>query len=158
MPQPPAPADVVRAVADGVSRLIAGDLTEQEKPAHLDQLAGWYAEHTDVRHPFAPMGDEPLRTRGELRRHFADGPGRARGVDRCAAVGHVHETADPEVVVFEFSYVGAVEGRPFTLPCLFVTRVREGVIVESHDYLDHLGTARTFGGRNALAAALAAGS
>jgi uncharacterized protein len=156
VPQPSAPADVVRAVADGVSRLIAGNLTEQEKEAELDHLASLYAERTDVRHPFAPMGDTPLRSRAELRRHFAAGP--PRTADRYAAVGQVHETADPEVVIFEFSYVGSADGRPFKVPCIFVTRVRDGVIVESRDYVDHLGGARAFGRLNDLATALAAGS
>lgn len=54
MPQPPEPASVVRAVAAGVSRLIAGQLTEPEQQAQLDHLANLYAEHTDVRRPFAP--------------------------------------------------------------------------------------------------------
>ncbi len=159
MSQPaPAPADVVRAVAAGVSRLIAGKLTEQEKQSQLDHLASLYAEHTDVRHPFAPMGDTPLRTRAELRRHFADGPAQARGAERFEPVGHVHETSDPEVVIFEFSYVGSASGRSFTVPCIFVTRVRDGVIVESHDYVDHVGLARAFGRLDNLATALAANS
>jgi ketosteroid isomerase-like protein len=158
VPQPSAPADVVRAVAEGVGRLIAGNLTEPEKQAQLDHLAGLYAEDTDVRHPFAPMGDTPLRTRAELRRHFAEGPARTQGADRFEPVGHIHQTADPEVVVFEFSYVGSAAGRPFTLPCIFVTRVRDGVIVESRDYTNHVGTARAFGRLDDLAAALAADS
>jgi ketosteroid isomerase-like protein len=156
--QPSTPADVVRAVAMGVSRLIAGNLTEREKQAQLDHLAGLYAEHTDVRHPFAPMGDTPLRTRAELRRHFADGPAQARGADRFEPVGQVHETADPEVVIFEFSYVGSTNGRAFTVPCVFVTRVRDGVIVESRDYVDHVGMARAFSRLDNLATALAADS
>jgi ketosteroid isomerase-like protein len=158
VPQPSAPADVVRAVAAGVSRLIAGNLTEREQQAQLDHLASLYAEHTDVRHPFAPTGDRPLRTRAELRRHFADGPAQTQGADRFEPVGHVHETADPEVVIFEFSYVGSANGRPFTVPCIFVTRVRDGVIVESRDYADHVGMARAFGRLDHLAAALAAGA
>jgi ketosteroid isomerase-like protein len=72
-------------------------------------------------------------------------------------VGQVHQTADPEVVIFEFSYVGSANGRPFTVPCIFVTRVRDGVIVESRDYADHVGMARAFGRLDQLAAALAAG-
>ncbi|MEO6090901.1 MAG: nuclear transport factor 2 family protein [Umezawaea sp.] len=158
MPQPSAPADVIRAVAAGVSRLITGNLTEEQEQAQLDHLAGMYAEHTDVRHPFAPTGDTPLRTRAELRRHFADGPARARGADRFEPVGEVHETADPEVVVFEFSYVGSVNGRPFEVPCVFVARVRDGVIVESRDYADHVAMARAFGRLDHLATALAAES
>ncbi|MEV8440163.1 nuclear transport factor 2 family protein [Actinosynnema sp. NPDC051121] len=152
----PSPAEVVRAVATGVSRLIAGDLTGAEREALLDHLAGLYAEQTDVRHPFSPLGDTPLRTRAELRRHFADGPGRARGADRFEAVGVVRETEDPELVVFEFDYVGSVGGSSFAVPCVFVTRVRDGVIVESRDYVDHVGMARAFGRLDDLAAALTA--
>ncbi|MEU4836814.1 nuclear transport factor 2 family protein [Nocardia testacea] len=155
MPHPSAPADVVRAVAAGVERLISGHLTEQERQAQLDDLAALYAEQTDVRHPFAPLGDKPLHSRAQLRSHFAEGPGRAPGVHRFEPVGRVHETADPEVVVYEFSYVGSAEDRPFSIPCLFVARVRDGRIVESRDYVDHVGMARAFGRLGDLAAALA---
>jgi ketosteroid isomerase-like protein len=156
MPRSTAPADVVRAVTTGVSRLLTGDLTEQQEQDELDALAGLYADHTDVRHPFAPLGDTPLRTRAELRRHFAGGPGSTTRADRFEAVGEVHGTADPEVVVYEFSYVGSVGGRAFSVPCIFVTRVRDGVIVESRDYLDHLGMARAFDRLGTLTTALAA--
>jgi len=158
VPQPTEPADVVRAVAAGVGRLITSHLTEPEEQAQLDDLAGLYAEQTDVRHPLAPMGDTPLRTRAELRRHFAGGPGPAPKAERFEAVGQVHPTADPEVVVYEFSYVGSVNGRSFSVPCIFVTRVRDGVIVESRDYVDHVGMARAFGRLGTLTDALAATS
>ena len=148
------PADVVRAVAAGVSNLVAGRLDAEQTEAQLDDLAALYAEHTDVRHPFAPLGDTPLRTRAELRRHFAGAP---RGLDRFEPVGSVHETSDPEVVVFEFGYEGSAGGRPFTIPCVFVVRVRDGVIVESRDYADHVAAARAFGAIDTLAAALTAG-
>lgn len=154
MPLTPTPADVIRSVAAGVSRLIAGQLTDEQKTAQLDELAGLYAERTDVQHPFAPLGDTPLRTRAELRQHFAEGPTRALGADRFDAVGQVHETSDPEVVIYEFSYLGSVNGHPFSVPCIFVARVRDGVIVESRDYADHLSLARAFGRIDSLAAAL----
>jgi uncharacterized protein len=154
--QPSTPEQVVRAVAAGVSALVAGRLTEQRKQAQLDALASLYAEHTDVRHPLAPLGDTPLRTRADLRRHFAEGPARTNGAERFEAVGRVVPTADPEVVIFEFSYVGSAYGRPFEVPCIFVTRVRDGVIVESRDYVDHVGVARAFGGLGKLATALTA--
>jgi uncharacterized protein len=149
------PEEVVRSVAAGVCALIAGGLTDQQKQAQVDQLANLYAEQTNVRHPLAPLGDTPLRTRDDLRRHFGEGP--VPTADRYAAVGQVHQTADPEVVVFEFSYVGSVNGRSFERPCIIVARVRDGVIVESRDYMDHIGFARVFGGLDKLAAALAAG-
>ena len=151
--EPATPAEVVRAVADGVSRLIAGRLTDAERRAQVESLAARYAEHTDVRHPFAPLGDCPLTTRAELRDHFA-ATARVEGVDRFEPVGHVHETADPEVVIFEFSYTGAAHGQPFAIPCLFVTRVRDGEIVESRDYADHIAQARAFGRLRDLVAAL----
>jgi uncharacterized protein len=155
MSSPATPAEVVRAVAAGVSRLVTGNLTGRELADQLDALAGRYAEETDVRHPFAPLGDEPLRTRAQLREHFARN-GRITGVERFEAQGQVHETADPEVVVFEFSYVGTVDGRPFAVPCVFVTRVRDGLIVESRDYAHHVGMARAFGRLGPLADALKA--
>lgn len=154
MSQPATPEHVVRAVAAGVSALVAGHLTEQERETQLDRLANLYAEHTDVRHPLAPLGDTPLRTRAELRRHFAEVPGPGQGIERFEAVGQVHQTSDPEVVVFEFCYMGSVNGRSFAVPCIFVTRVRDGVIIESRDYGDHVGLARVLGRLAGLATAL----
>jgi ketosteroid isomerase-like protein len=57
----------------------------------------------------------------------------------------VHRTADPEVVVTEFRYEGSAGGRPFSLPYIFVTRVRDGVITESRDYADEAAATRAFG-------------
>ena len=104
-----------------------------------------YAEQTDVRHPFDPLGGPALRSTDELREHFGigaepyDGPVlRRRPVNIT-----VHETADPEVIVAEFQYEGVVEetGKTFAYPAIFVMRVRDGKIVESRDYLDHLRSA-----------------
>ena len=139
------PADVVRAVAAGVSRLIAGGLSPAEREAQLDALAALYAAETDVRHPFHPHRMPPLRTRAELREHF----GRPRGDDpefeRFAPEGTiVHRTEDPEVVITEFAYEGSSGGREFSMPCIFVVRVRDGEIIESRDYADHAAAARAF--------------
>ncbi|WP_229831350.1 nuclear transport factor 2 family protein [Actinoplanes ianthinogenes] len=147
------PAEVVRAVTAGVGRLIAGNLSEADREAELDRLAALYAERTDVRHPLRPLGDTPLRTRAELRKHFAEGPGAARA-ERFEAVGEVRSTDDPEVVVYEFRYEVTVGDREFSLPCVFVTRVRDGEIVESRDYNDHIGMARAFNFLDSLAAQL----
>lgn len=134
------PAEVFHALVDAVPRLVLGDHSV------IDDLVGLYARRTHVVHPFAPFGIEPLTTRDDLRRHFLRDPASATGVERFEAVARVvHATADPEVVVAEFRYQGSVDGRPFDVPCIFVLRVRDGEIVESHDYLDHVGLARAFG-------------
>ncbi len=140
------PADVVHAVAAGVSRLVSGGLSPEQRERQLDDLANLYAEHTDVRHPLAPLGDTPLRTRAELRAHFANSGGRTAGPVQFEPTNAiVHVTADPELVIFEFNYAVEANGRTFELPCIFVVRVRNGQIVESRDYGDHIGLARTFG-------------
>jgi ketosteroid isomerase-like protein len=150
------PAEIVRAVCDGVSRLVSGSLDQAQREAQLDRLAALYAERTDVRHPFA-TSVPPLFTRADLRRHFAQAPTRADGVERFEPVGlRVHRTGDPEVVITEFRYEGSAGGRPVLIPNIFVTRVRDGVIIESRDYADHICAARAFGRLPALAAALAA--
>ncbi|MFI1992904.1 nuclear transport factor 2 family protein [Actinoplanes sp. NPDC020271] len=150
------PEETVRAVAAGVCRLMRGGLTAEEESAQLDELAAHYAEQTDVRHPFSLLGDPPLLSRAALREHFGRG-GQMNGVERYEVVDdRVHPTPDPEVVIFEFRYEGVLDGREFTIPCIFVVRVRHGEIVESRDYVDHVAGARAFGRLPGLAAALAA--
>ncbi len=93
----------------------------------------------------------------ELRQHFAGSPARIRGVERFEPVGTlVHETADPEVVAVEFRYEGSTQSRSFSLPCIFVVRVRVREIIESRDYSDHVAFAGAFGRLGGLAGALAA--
>jgi len=130
------PREVFADVIDGVEKLVGGD------PSQVDRLAALYAEQTDVRHPMAPLGDTPLRTREDLRRHFAAGPGGSPALAGFHATDiRVHETTDPEVIVAEFVY----RGEGFAVPCVFVMRVRDGLIVESRDYAAHLEFARISG-------------
>ncbi|WP_238008416.1 nuclear transport factor 2 family protein [Dactylosporangium sp. AC04546] len=120
-----------------------------------EELPGLYAEQTDVVHPFDPLRAPALRTRDELREHFRP-TGDVPRLLRHAANITVHETADPEVIVAEFEYRGTVEdtGEPFAIPGIFVMRVRDGEIVSSRDYFDHLTAARVRGRLDALVAAL----
>jgi ketosteroid isomerase-like protein len=150
------PENTVRAVTAGVCRLMRGGLTAAEETAQIDELAGCYAEHTDVRHPLSPYGDTPLTSRVAVREHFGAG-GPPSNVERYEVIDdHVFVTQDPEVVIFEFRYAGVIDGRAFTLPCIFVVRVRDGEIVESRDYVDHVGSARAFGHLPGLVAVLTA--
>jgi len=98
-----------------------------------------------------------LRTRDELRAHF--GPtGAGPELDRRAAGIVIHETAGPEVIVAEFEYRGTVvdTGKSFALPGIFVLRVRDGEIVSSRDYFDHVTAARVRGRLDALVDAVRA--
>jgi len=147
-PTPSSPQDVFLRLVHGVCA--------QDYRA-LPEL---YAERTDVRHPMWPGGTPPLTSRDDLRRHFG-----AAAAANDGAVARfqpenivVHETRDPEVIVAEFEYRGAVHatGEPFAIPCVFVMRVRDGQIVESRDYVDHLASARARGRLDHLIASLRA--
>jgi uncharacterized protein len=110
-----------------------------------DELPELYADQTCVEHPFSPLGNKPLRTHKELREHFSAGK-RVPPLRQEPANITVHETADPEVIVAEFEYRGTAEsGEPFRVPCIFVLRVRDGKIVASRDYIDHISSARRRG-------------
>ncbi len=139
MAAPRTPREVFLALVHGVA---AGRWAE---------LPGLYAESTHVVHPFDPLRAPALRTRDELREHFRPG-GPGPELHRRATGITIHETADPEVIVAGFEYRGTVAGtgEPFTLPGIFVLRVRDGEIVSSRDYFDHLTAARVRGGLDGL--------
>jgi ketosteroid isomerase-like protein len=139
------PQEVFRQLVDGVC---------ERRYADLPDL---YAEQTDVRHPMSPLGDKPLLTRDDLRKHFgAAATTVAPLIEFTAQNVIVHQTSDPEVIVAEFEYRGTVlaTGEAFTAPCIFVLRVRDGQIVESRDYVDHLTMARVRGQVDGLLAAI----
>jgi uncharacterized protein len=121
----------------------------------VEGLADLYAEEIDVVHPFDPLHGAPLRSRAELRermeRRAAAGPIPRRQVGNVV----IHETTDPEVIVAEFEYQGTGDdGEPYALPAIFVMRVRNGEIVSSRDYHDHLASAKAGGRLDQLFAAL----
>jgi ketosteroid isomerase-like protein len=114
----------------------------------LQALPALYAEQTDVRHPMSPYGAEPLLSRDALREHFGGTGPRVADVVRFQPDNvRIHQTQDPEVIVAEFDYAGTViaTGEPFRVPCVFILRVRDGLIVESRDYIDHLAMAKARG-------------
>jgi ketosteroid isomerase-like protein len=130
----PTPTEVFHRLVSGVAE------------RRWEELALLYAEETDVTHPFHPDRPPAMRTREELRAHFT----RDRGEPdlRFAPTNvTVHETTDPEVIVAEFEYAGTVvdTGAAFTVPGVFVMRIRDGEIVESRDYFDHLPVDRALG-------------
>jgi len=145
MAQPRSPREVFLALVNGIA---AGD------PDGLPEL---YAEQIDVVHPFDPLRGAPYRSREEIRKGMerlrVAGPRPRRRVGNVT----IHETTDPEVIVAEFEYQGASDaGEPYALPAIFVMRVRDGQIVSSRDYHDHLASARASGRLGELVTTLAA--
>jgi len=111
-----------------------------------DGLADLYAEDAVVDQPFAlPPAPPHLEGREIIRSHFAAaGKGPLRLKARNVVV---HETADPEVIVAEFDYdvEDTGTGRNATLANLQVLRIRDGLIVSTRDYHDHVGLALLMG-------------
>jgi ketosteroid isomerase-like protein len=118
---------------------------------HFDDVVKLYAEKTDISHPFDPLHGERLTSRAQLAEHFSRRPVRKTLEARPSNI-KVHETSDPEVIVAEFAYAGTnlETGKAFSYKCIFVMRVRDGEIVESRDYVDHLGSAEARGGLASL--------
>lgn len=143
MGQPLSPHEVFHALVNGVA------------DGRWDELPSLYAEQTHVVHPFDPLRGPALRTRDELREHFRP-TGAGPRLDRRAANITIHETTDPEVIIAEFEYQGTVveTGEPFALPGIFVLRVRDGEIVSSRDYFDHVTAAGIRGQLDTVVAAV----
>ena len=143
MAQSRTPSEVFLALVNGVAE------------GRWEELPGLYAEQTDVVHPFDPLRAPALRTRTELREHFTPAGATPRP-DRRVANVTIHQTTDPEVIVAEFEYQGtdAGTGEEYAVPGIFVLRVRNGEIVSSRDYFDHLAAARARGQLGALIAAV----
>ena len=133
---PASPTEVMHALIDGV--------TGQK----WDALPPLYAEDTVVEHPMNKPEPTVMHGREALRRHF-DGA-RDLPMDMSAHNVVVHQTADPEVVIGEFDYHVRPHdpaGKEFLMRNIFVLTVRDGLIVNSRDYSDHLAFAA---GMNAL--------
>ncbi|MFC1415544.1 nuclear transport factor 2 family protein [Streptacidiphilus cavernicola] len=118
-------------------------------------IAELYAEDADVEVVFAPVPPRRVHGRAELRERFVE-LGGGDAIRLNAEDVHVHATDDPEVVIAEFVYQGLfpATGRSFRTANIQVLRVRDGLIVETRDYHDHLALAVAGGGADRLLAAL----
>jgi uncharacterized protein len=119
-----------------------------------DQLADLYADEVLVEQPFGGLAPTRLEGKAAVHERFttaADGRFDLRAVNVV-----IHQTTDPEVVVSEFDYEGRViaTGRTFTAANVQVLRVRDGRIVASRDYHDHVALAVAMDQVPALTAAL----
>lgn len=127
MPETLSPREVFQKLIEGIG---AGRFTE---------LAELYAEDAVVETVFEPVGPRRVEGRAALRERFAQ-VSASSPVELTPANVVVRETDDAEVVVAEFDYQvhHRVTGRTFKAANIQVLRVRDGLIVSSRDYHDHL--------------------
>ena len=123
-------------------------------------LADCYADQIVIEMPFA-SGLAPGRletTREEIRQRFAAGAASRRYTGLRDV--HIHETADPDVLVVEYTLDGTrtSDGEPFTMTFVMVLTFRDGLIAHSRDYTDPIAGARALGRLPELAATLTAGT
>lgn len=120
---PLAPRAVMQKLADDISI------------GRWQDLYKLYAIDTIVRHPMARDQAAFLEGREGLKRHFERFF--ASGVRLRATPIRFIETTDPEVVIGTFTYHGENGfGRDrFDLEACFIWRVRDGLVVDSTDYL-----------------------
>jgi ketosteroid isomerase-like protein len=140
---PASPREVVEALMRGIA---------DDRWDDLDRL---YADGAVVEYPFALPASMRLEGRDAIRRHFAAAAAGPLQLQTRNMV--VHETADPEVVVAEWDYEGRVTttGRSFRVSNIQVSTVREGKIVASRDYHNHVVLAAVMGRLPAVLEALA---
>ena len=146
MPEPASPRQVVEALMRGISNGAWGDL-------HT-----WYAEDAVVEYPFALPTPTRLDGLQAIKKYFAAAATSPLKLQLRNMI--VHETADPEVVVAEWDYDGLVTttGRSFQVSNIQVSRVRNGKIVASRDYHNHVVLAEATGRLAPLVARLAGGT
>ncbi|MFF2348230.1 nuclear transport factor 2 family protein [Kitasatospora sp. NPDC058115] len=128
------PREVSRALLDGIT---GGRFTELDR---------FYAEDAVVEMVFEPVGPRRVEGRAALRERFLALAGRTP-LELDARNVVVRATEDPEVVVTEWDYHARNRetGQQETVANLQVLRVRDGLIVHSRDFHDHLALARLLG-------------
>jgi ketosteroid isomerase-like protein len=120
-------------------------------------MADCYADQIVIEMPFA-AGLAPGRqetTREEIRQRFASGAASRRYTGLRDV--RIHETADPDVLVLEYTLDGTrlSDGEPFSMTFVMVLTFRDGLIAHSRDYSDPIAGARALGRLPSLVASLA---
>jgi len=144
--EPASPREVVEALMRGIS------------DQRWDELDGLYADDAVVEYPFALPAPRRLEGRDAIRNYFAAAAALPLRLGTRNMV--VHETVDPSVVVAEWDYDGLVitTGRSFQVSNVQVSTIRDGKIVASRDYHNHLILAEVTGRLTALLDAITAES
>ena len=126
------PASIVRAVIDlAVESAMNPDLPPDVSAKRLREL---YADPTRVTHPLKPDLSPLVHHEDFIRHAAAVAQGRPQPTSFRAVDILTHATSEPEVVVTEFKYEMTINAALLSMPCIWVTRVRNGRIIEARDY------------------------
>jgi ketosteroid isomerase-like protein len=129
-----------RAVAEKVHLMVQG--------THGIDFADLFAPDGVLEYPFAPpMMPRRLEGRDTIRAYRSN-VSRVRAMfDMEGSSAHIHETADPDVVIVEIEHHGTshVTGKPYRIIAVGVIEVRNGQIVSYRDYMDPLAVAQLTG-------------
>jgi ketosteroid isomerase-like protein len=119
-----------------------------------NELADLYAEDAFADQPLAAPKPVRIAGRETIRQHFAAAAASPVRIRPHNLV--VHTTGDPEVVIAEFDYevTNTATGRVSTMANMQLMRVRDGLIVETHDFHDHLRVAALAGRAEQLGAVM----
>jgi ketosteroid isomerase-like protein len=144
MSEAPTPREVFTKLLEGIA---AGRYTE---------LAGLYAQDAVAETVFEPVGPRRIEGRAALEERFAQVAAHSP-VDLTPVNVVIRETDDPELVIAEWDYQvhHRPTGRTFETANIQVLRVRDGLIVHSRDFHDHLALITASGALPQLVAALA---
>ncbi|MEU0568972.1 nuclear transport factor 2 family protein [Nonomuraea sp. NPDC005983] len=138
-----AAATPVHPAPDGRSaKQVAAQLIEAAAANDHDTLVGLYAPNVVIEIPFAPPGVPTRSTGNDRLRARLEAVAGAWRFDRATGINLV-ETADPDVVVAEYTLHGSVTatGARFSLTYAVIITVRDGLIVHSRDYGNPLASA-----------------
>ncbi|MER7767063.1 nuclear transport factor 2 family protein [Kitasatospora sp. NPDC096140] len=130
-------------------------LLEGITEGRFSELAELYAEDTVVETVFEPVGPRRFEGRAVLAKRFAE-VAEHSPLRLTAENVVIRETDDPEVIVTQWDYRAhhRATGRDFETANIQVLRVRDGRIVHSRDYHDHLAFHTAGGTLPQLVAAL----
>ncbi|MER6947567.1 nuclear transport factor 2 family protein [Nonomuraea sp. NPDC000554] len=124
------------------AKQVAAQLIEAGAANDHDTLVGLYAPDVVIEIPFAPPGVPTRATGRDHLRARLEAVAGAWRFDRADAID-LRETADPDVVVAEYTLHGSVTatGTRFSLTYVVIITVRDGLIVHSRDYGNPLAAA-----------------
>ncbi|PYC76788.1 hypothetical protein C7C46_21645 [Streptomyces tateyamensis] len=139
---------------NATARELFEELIDRITSGRWSQTPELYAEDAVVEVPFSPFEPKRMVGRAALQARF-DELGGNPPYELTVRNLVIHQSADPEVVIAEFDYVGRhlPSGRTFEAPNIQLVRARGGRIVHTRDYHHHAVIAAASGGLEQFTAA-----